>query len=100
MIQVTFSIPLMPLAVFAIYHESTTILIYLCSFLLHWTSKLANKQTILQTFIPQPFEASASSSGGKQTSIDRNFNRDYKITTIKSDTSKIGKVEFELRFSN
>ena len=48
MIQVTFSIPLMPLAVFAIYHESTTILIYLCSFLLHWTSKLANKQTILQ----------------------------------------------------
>ena len=45
-------------------------LIYLCSFLLHWTSKLTNKQTILQIFIPQAFEASASSSGGIQTSIN------------------------------
>ena len=45
-----------------------------------------NKQTILQIFIPQAFVAIATSSGGIQTSIDKDINRDVKITTIESES--------------
>ena len=65
-----------------------------------------NKQTnslTLKIFIPQAFEANASSSGGILTSIDIDINQDVKITTMKSEShswKKRGKVKFGLRLSN
>ena len=49
------------------------ILVYTCRFQLLW--KQTNKQTYLRIvmFNQQAFEASASSSGGKQTLIDFDF---------------------------
>ena len=44
---------------------------------------LLHEHTNNQIFIPQAFEANASSSGGTQTLIEWNFNQDYK--TIKSE---------------
>ena len=59
-----------------------------------WTSKQTNIQ--YKYFIPQAFEAIASSSGGIQTLIDTNSNQDVKITTLESEsyTYKGGKVKF------
>ena len=46
-----------------------------------WTSK---QQKTLQIFIPQTFEVNAPSSGGIQTLIDRNINKDHKIMPIQN----------------
>ena len=45
-------------------------------------------------FIPQAFEAIASSSGGIQTLIGTVINQGIKISTMKSESK--GKVEFQL----
>ena len=62
--------------------------------------KQTNSLTLI-IFIPQAFVAIATSSGGIQTSIDKDINWDVKITTMKKwklhIKKKRGKVDFKLQ---
>ena len=80
--------------------ESYILPIYLSLGVVFCCFGLLHKQTNNQIFIPQAFEANASSSGGTQTLIEWNFNQDYKTIKKWKWYIKKRKVEFWLQLSN
>ena len=80
--------------------ESYILPIYLSLGVVFCCFGLLHKQTNNQIFIPQAFEANASSSGGIQTLIEWNFNQDYKTIKKWKWYIKKRKVEFWLQLSN